>query len=276
MKGGLVVAVAALERLAASDGDPPTVELVIVGDEETRLTPPPFMDVLGRCDACLVLEAAGPGGRVVVGRKGGAWARLVAEGKAAHSGTEPERGSSAILALCRELLRVAELDGRHSGVTLNVGTIAGGSRANVVPERAEAALDLRSPDAAALSATLAEALAFEPHPGVRVRLEVDGRWPGMTPGPRTEWLAATYEALGRQAGVPVGREVRGGMSDGCWVAEVGVPTLDGLGPIGAFDHSPDEYVEVQSIGDRAVLLAGLLRAIEENDIAPPGGEEDAD
>jgi glutamate carboxypeptidase len=275
MKGGLVVAIAALEHLAASGHPAPTVELVVVGDEETRLTPPPFMDVLGRCDACLVLEAAGPGGRVVVGRKGGAWARLVAEGKSAHSGTEPERGSSAILALCRELLRVAELDGSRAGVTLSVGKIAGGSLTNVVPDRAEAALDLRSPDPAALEATIAEALAFGRHAGVQMRLEVDGRWPGMTPEPRTERLADTYEALGRAEGVPVGREFRGGMSDGCWVAEAGVPTLDGLGPIGAFDHSPDEYVEVQSITDRAALLAGLLVAIETGETIRPEGENHA-
>lgn len=275
MKGGLVVALAALERLRDLDNARPTVELVVVGDEEARLTPPPFMDVLGQCDACLVLEAAGSDGHFVVGRKAGAWARLVARGRAAHSGTEPERGSSAILALCAELLRVASLDGSRPGLTVSVGKVSGGSMTNVVAELAEAALDIRSPDPAELDAVLDEASAFAAYPGVRLSLEVDGRWPAMVPGPASAALAAAYEALAAEAGIPARAERRGGMSDGCWVADAGVPTLDGLGPTGGFDHSPDEFVDVKSISDRAALLVGLLVAVEEHGIQPGGGQHHA-
>jgi glutamate carboxypeptidase len=274
MKGGLVLALVAIERLLALEGPRPTVELVVVGDEESRLVPPPFMDVLGQTDACLVLEAGGRDGHFVLGRKTGAWVRLVSQGRAAHSGTEPERGSSAILALCREVLRVAELDGTHPGLTVSAGKLQGGSMTNVVPERAEAALDIRSLEPAHLDEALQQAAAFDSHRGVRLSMEIDGRWPPMDPGPSSRALASTYEALARDAGVPTSAELRGGMSDGCWVAAAGVPTLDGLGPVGGFDHGPDEFIDLASFGDRAALLVGLLVAIEEHGIQSPGRNGD--
>ncbi len=275
MKGGLVVAVAALERLVGAGEPRPTVEVVIVGDEEVRLTPPPFMDVLMACDACLVLEAAGAGGRFVVARRAGAWARLVARGRAAHSGTAPERGSSAILAVCRELVRIAEIDGARPGVTVSVGKIGGGSLTNVVPELAEASLDIRSYEPEVLEATLADVRKVGAHGGVEIALEIDGRWPRMSSTPATEALAAVYERLAREAGIPATAERRGGMSDGCWTADAGVPTLDGLGPIGQYDHSPEEYIEVSSLSDRAAVLVALLVEMEKNGIPPGGGQDDA-
>jgi glutamate carboxypeptidase len=274
MKGGLVVALAALERLFDLDADRPTLELVVVGDEEERLVPPPFMDILGGCDACLVLEAAARDGGFVVGRKAGAWTRLVSQGRAAHSGTEPERGSSAILALCRELLRIADINGMRPALTLSVGKVSGGSMTNVVPELAEAALDVRSPEPADLDAAIAEARTFGTYPGVRLILEEEGRWPAMRPSPATLGLASTYETLAREAGVSAPREWRGGMSDGCWVAATGVPTLDGLGPVGGFDHAPDEFIEILSISERAALLVELLVAIGAHGIQPVGRKVD--
>jgi glutamate carboxypeptidase len=274
MKGGLVLALAAIEQLLPLEGPRPTVELVVVGDEESRLVPPPFMDVLGQTDACLVLEAAGRDGHFVLGRKTGAWVRLVSQGRAAHSGTEPELGSSAILALCREVLRVAELDGTRPGVTVSAGKLQGGSLTNVVPELAEAALDIRCLEPAHLDEVLERAAAFDSHSGVRLSMKVEGRWPPMDPGPGSRALASTYEALARDAGVPTSAELRGGMSDGCWVAAAGVPTLDGLGPVGGFDHGPDEFIDLPSLSVRAALLVGLLVAIEEHGIQSPGRNGD--
>jgi glutamate carboxypeptidase len=274
MKGGLVLALAAVEQLLELDGPRPTIEFVVVGDEESRLVPPPFMDVLGQADACLVLEAGGRDGHFVLGRKSGAWVRVVSQGRAAHSGTEPERGSSAIIALCREVLRVAELDGTHPGLTVSAGKLLGGSMANVVPELAEATLDIRCLEPAHLDEVLERAGAFDSHRGVRLSLEVEGRWPPMDPGPASRALASIYEALARDAGVPTSAELRGGMSDGCWVAAAGVPTLDGLGPVGGFDHGPDEFIDLASLGDRAALLVGLLVAVEEHGTPSPGRNGD--
>lgn len=262
MKGGLVVALAATEQLVAQDLPRPTLDLVVVGDEETRTTPPPFLDAIRAADACLVLECGRPGGGFVTGRKTGLWAHLTAEGRAAHSGTEPERGSNALLALCREVVRVAALDGARPGLSVSLGTLSGGTAVNAVPERAVATFDIRSPEPADLEWAVREIRSFADHPGIRLGVTADQAWPAMRATPASEALARTYRELASAAGIPAYPLSTGGMSDGCWASAAGVPTLDGLGPVGGADHGPDEYLETTSIPERAALLAGVLAVLE--------------
>lgn len=260
MKGGLVLALAALDWLIENDLPRPTIEFLVVGDEETRTSPPPFIEELKTASACLVLECGRPGGGFVVSRKGGVWARVSATGHPSHAGTEPEKGKNAILALCREIQRIAGLEGLSDDLTLVVGTISGGTAVNVVPEHAEARVDIRSAHDAALTDILKRISKFETHEGLSLDLNADLRWPAMARGDN-EKLIALYEKVAGNAGTAVFPVSTGGMSDGNWFANEGIPTIDGLGPIGGLDHGPDEYMEIPSLAIRAGLLAGMLVAL---------------
>jgi glutamate carboxypeptidase len=260
MKGGLVVALAALEGL--DDEERPTVHVVIVGDEEVRLTPPPFIDGL-QGDACLVLECGRPAGGFVVGRKAGMWLDLSVEGRAAHAGTESELGRNAIVALCNEVLRISDLHDARRGLTVTVAVVEGGTARNAVPDRGRALIDVRATETSDLEWALARIRSSNGAPtGIRTTIVSEGAWPAMTPA-AAQPLAEAYEALGRDASVAARPESSGGMSDGCWTAAAGIPTIDGLGPIGGLDHGPDEFVDIASIPERAGLLAGLLVEIEQ-------------
>jgi glutamate carboxypeptidase len=261
MKGGLVVALAAFECLA-SDAARPTAHVVIVGDEEIRLTPPPFLDAV-RGDACLVLECGRAAGGFVVGRKAGMWLNLTVEGRAAHAGTENERGRNAIVALCSEVLRISELHEAREDLTVTVAVVEGGTARNTVPDHGRALIDIRAGTSSDLDWVLARIrTANSPPTGIRTTIELEGEWPQMCPEAARP-LAEAYEELARDASVASRPETSGGMSDGCWTAAAGIPTLDGLGPIGGLDHGPDEFIDVASIPTRAGLLAGLLVEIEQ-------------
>jgi glutamate carboxypeptidase len=261
MKGGLVVSLAALECLADVHYRP-TVHAVIVGDEEVRLTPPPLLDLL-RGDACLVLECGRAAGGFVVGRKAGMWLNVTVEGRAAHVGTESELGRNAIVALCNEVLRISALHNAREGLTVTVAVVEGGTARNAVPDRGRALIDVRAPRSSDLDWALAQIRAPNGAPiGIRTVIDREGAWPPMSPR-ASQPLAEAYEELARAASVASRAEISGGMSDGCWTAAAGIPTIDGIGPVGGLDHGPDEFIEVESIPARAGLLAGLLVEIEQ-------------
>jgi glutamate carboxypeptidase len=185
-------------------------------------------------------------------------------GRAAHAGVEPEKGRSAILEAARQVVALEALNGRWAGVTLNVGVIRGGTRANVVPDEATYEIDLRSPTRPAMVAAEAELRAIAARPIVAdttTSVEVVSRhWP-MEKLRQSGRLVAHAVASAGRLGFPLRDAATGGASDGNTTAGLGVPTLDGLGPIGGLDHSPGEYVEIASIVPRTTLLAGLLLAV---------------
>ncbi len=263
MKGGLVLALAAVKWLKKNNISCPTIEFVVVGDEETRTSPPPFIEDLTTAATCFVLECGRPGGGFVVSRKGGVWAKVSAVGFSSHAGTEPERGKNAILALCREIQRIDALDRLSDDLTLVVGMISGGTAVNVVPERAEARIDIRSANKNALEGMVRCISEFEAHEGVSMGIDTDLSWPSMARGDN-EKLIAIYRGIARNTGIKVFPVSTGGMSDGNWFSHAGVPTIDGLGPIGGLDHGPDEYMEISSWAMRAGLLAGTIAALANN------------
>lgn len=262
MKGGLVLAVCALEVLAAIGATHTSVDLLIVGDEEVRTTPPPFMDVLGTADAALVLECGRPGGGFVTSRKAGLWASVVATGRAAHSGTSKSAGSNAVDALAAEVVRIAELDRDRPDVSVSTSMFSGGTAVNSVPARAEAWFDVRAPGSFDLAWVLAAMRDFDRHAGIALELVPTEQWPAMTPTGDAWALAKLYESLAVDLGVEARQVATGGMSDGSWLSAAGVPTIDGLGPIGDADHSPEEWMQVSSFPVRSAMLAGLLVELE--------------
>ena len=268
MKAGLLAGIYALAALRHLDfGDFARITYLCVSDEEIeeRHSHELIRRMAGQVDAALTLEAARANGDIVTARKGVRWFLVEAFGRAAHAGVEPEKGRSAIVALAHHILALDELNGLRPDVTLNVGTLQGGTVPNAVPDYAQMRIDLRAftrEDLEAATEAIQTQLARDVLPGVRVTMTPQG--PVSPPMPRTPAVAA-LEALAQQAARELGFEVKGartgGGSDAALVASEGTPVLDGLGPIGGLDHGPDEYIEIGSIVPRTALLAKLIMAL---------------
>jgi glutamate carboxypeptidase len=212
-----------------------------------------------RSDAVFVLEPSlGPKGLIKTARKGVGEAELIVSGRASHAGLAPQEGVNAIHELSRQLLRVQKWNDLRRGVTVNADVIEGGTRVNVIAERARAFLDLRALRVSDMRCIERRLHALRPIlPGAK--LEVRG---GFNRAPlERKSSAALYtkaKALAAQMGLSLGECTAGGGSDGNLTAAVGVPTLDGLGAVGHGAHSKDEHILINSMPARAALLAALL------------------
>lgn len=261
MKGGLTVALFALRALAAR-GPLPAVRVFFTPLEETDCSAyrVRMEDAMRDALAVLGFEPAWPGGAVKTARKGARTLRLRAHGHAAHAGADFGKGASAILELSRRILDAAALTDIERGVTVNVGVVRGGIRPNVVPDLAEAEIDVRYTrleDGARVEAALRALRATTPG----VSLEVEGG-PGCPPLERGPHVLAVYQAaraVAEEAGLPPLAEVAtGGASEASYAAALGIPTLDGLGADGDGAHAEDEHVLLPSLADRTALAAGLI------------------
>ncbi len=267
MKDGLLAGIYALRALQALGLDTfGTVHFFCNSEEEVgspmsrRLYP----RIAADCDAALVLESGRPNGDIVTARKGSAFYTLKAVGRAAHAGVEPEKGASAILELAHLTIALHQLNGIRPGVTVNVGVIQGGTKGNVVPAEASAQVDVRAltRDDLALVHERIQALVARPTvTGVQATVTGQPDNPPMPRTPASAALAALAQAAAESAGFAVGENLSGGVSDANFCAGQGVPTLDGLGPVGGDDHSPDEYLELDSIAPRIAMLARLIHLI---------------
>jgi glutamate carboxypeptidase len=265
MKGGLVVMLFALRALAAHA--PETwarlgLRVVFNADEETgSATSHDLIAAEARASqAACVLEPARPGGEYVSQRKGVGDFTLRVEGRASHAGTQPELGANAIADLAAKVSLLHGLTDLAAGLTVNVGLIRGGERPNVVPALAECEVDVRVTGQAQIDRFEAELRRIVATVHVSgTRASVEGRFAHL-PMELTAGSRSLFDLLAR-ATAEVGFETRhvatGGASDGNTTSRY-VPTLDGLGPRGNFAHSPDEYVEVDSLPERAKALARFL------------------
>jgi glutamate carboxypeptidase len=267
MKGGLLAGFHAIEVLRESGWDDfAEIAFVCNPDEEigSVFSGPIIREAAEGRDVSLVLECARESGAIVSARKGVTGGPIEVVGRSAHAGVEPERGRSAILAAARLVEALHALNGRWSGVTVNVGTIEGGTRPNVVPDRVRMEIDVRGPDAAAFDAATAEIDALVG--AVTLDCSAAIRWFGEhRPMERTE-AAARLVALAQEAAVEVGigelpEAATGGASDANTTAGMGIPTLDGLGPVGGQPHSDDEWLDLASVVPRIALLARLIERV---------------
>jgi glutamate carboxypeptidase len=261
MKGGIAVAVHAARLLAEGPRPFALVEVVSCPDEESRPGPPVTLARLADFDAVLCLECGRPCGEIVSARKGAAWLRIHAEGRAAHAGEAPGEGRNVALALAREALRLASLDGGRAELTLQITALEAGEGLNTVPSRGLLAADVRGSTREDLEWAVAAIRDFPAYEGITLRYEDLGGPPPFERGAATARLAAAARALGASLGQEPGEAAAGGVSDGSWTAARGIPTLDGLGPVGGDDHSPAEYVELASFAVRCGLVAGLVAAV---------------
>ena len=268
MKSGLLAGLYALKAIINEVGGLPFGRVTFIANPDEEIGSPsstPHIRALAAdADACLVLECARANGDIVSSRKGILDTRLTVHGRAAHAGVEPEKGRSAILEASRLIRDLHALNGRWPGVTVNVGKIVGGTRPNVVAERCDLEVDVRSVTNEGLDAVAAavrDVAAATQVPDVTVDAHVLVAWRPMEKLVRSARLVEHAREVAQRLGFEVGDAATGGASDANTTAGMGVPSLDGLGPIGGNDHSPAEYLEVDSVVPRTTLLAGLLLAI---------------
>lgn len=268
MKSGLLAGLYALKTIIGEAGGLPFGRVTFIANPDEEVGSPSsavhIRELARDADACLVLECARANGDIVSARKGILDTRMTIHGRAAHAGVEPEKGRNAILEASRVIRDLHGLNGRWPGVTVNVGKIAGGTRPNVVAERCELEVDVRSATSDGLDtveAAIREVAAATEVPDTTVDTQVMVAWRPMEKLARSGRLVEHAQTVARHLGFEVQDTSTGGASDANTTSGMGVPTLDGLGPIGGNDHSPAEYLEIDSIVPRTTLLAGLLLAI---------------
>ena len=264
MKAGLLTGFFATHVLqdAGVDGFG-TITYVCNPDEEigSPFSGPVIRELAPLHDAAFVLEGARENGDIVSARKGVTDYTIVFDGRAAHAGVEPERGRNAILQAAHTIVALQGLNGRWPGVTVNVGVVLGGTRSNVVAERCELHVDLRSPELATLEEAEAEVQRVC---GETVVADVGGTVVTNSWHRPMEKREAAQRLVDIAVGAAAvrGLELRAaaprGAADAHTTSAAGSPPIDGLGPIGGDDHSPSEWVDLTSIAPRTALLATIL------------------
>jgi glutamate carboxypeptidase len=263
MKGGVVLALGVLRALAAPERRSSFAEaaLLLVHDEEWRIGRFRHVERFAGFDVCLCFEAgqltADGGDAIIVKRKAAGTLRVLGHGRSAHSGSSPDLGRNALLALAAAAQAVAERHDPRGALRLTaVPTILrSGDAFNVVPSTGELFCDLRADDAAAFDAVL-EAVPSEVE-GVTLESALLRLWPGMDARETSaKLLAAASERLGRTV---TGMD-RGGASDASHFAASIPLTVDGLGPRGGGAHAPNEFVLESSLRSRAEVALAIVDA----------------
>lgn len=271
MKAGIVVSMLAVRALQQVCDMALDLIMLWTADEEvgSRTSRALIEEIARGSSAALVLEPSLPGGSVKTSRKGVGEFEIDVHGVSAHAGLDPGKGSSAIHELARIIVALESLQDLDRGITVNVGVVTGGSRPNVVADRATARVDVRVPtmeDAARVESAIRTLRPSRP----TIRLEVAG---GVERPPleRSGGVVRLYEEARRVAaslGRDLGEGAAGGGSDGNFTAAIGVPTLDGLGPEGDGAHAAHEHVRLDDVIWRGAFLAALLETLSGGPLPP--------
>jgi glutamate carboxypeptidase len=265
MKGGLSVIIYALKALKATNPvlwEELGIRVVFNSDEEIGSDTSREL-IAGEAQqsaAACVLEPARAGGEYVRQRKGVGMFKLTVRGKSAHAGAQPELGANAVADLAHKVALLHGLTNFETGLTVNVGAIRGGDRANVVPDFAEAEIDVRVTSLAMREAVTAELqrIAGTVHvPGTAAVLTGEFKHAPMEYTPGIQRLFAILEQAGAEVGFTVKNVATGGGSDGNTTSQY-APTMDGMGPRGNFAHSANEFVETDSLSERTKALARFI------------------
>jgi len=214
----------------------------------------------------LVMEPARKDGSLVSARRGKGNYTLIVEGKAAHSGIEPEKGRSAIEELAHKIIQLHELSDHENGISVNVGLIEGGSSANTVSDHAEAQIDVRMKEidqVELIEEKLEEICSTTEVAGTKIVLEGEMNRPPMEKNKKTRALLRIIQAVGDEIGIEIEDTATGGGSDASFTSSLGIATIDGLGPIGGNAHSDKEYLEIPSLVERTYLLATIIKRLVE-------------
>ncbi|NJM08521.1 M20 family metallopeptidase [Candidatus Gracilibacteria bacterium] len=266
MKASIVLAEFVLRAFIAQPAPlPRPLCLLITSDEEigSRSSRLLIEDAARTAAQVLVLEPPiEPHAALKTARKGVGRFVVDITGRAAHAGVEPHKGASAIVEMAQQILAIQALNDDDTGTTLNIGLANGGTRANVVPDRATLTIDARTWTVAEAERITKAMLALRPQlAGTALRVTGSFDRPPMERGTATAALFARAQAIGATLGMQLNEGSTGGGSDGNFTAALGVATLDGLGVPGAGAHAEHEHIFVAGLAERAALLYALLRAL---------------
>ena len=266
MKAGVgvaLLALAALREVGVFEKIP--LRFLIIGDEEIGMPGSYALhaEAARNCRFALVLESGRPSNTIVLTRKGIALCEATAYGKKAHSGNAFWNGANAVVQLARTVVALSELSSRDRDVSINVGTIEGGSSATVVPDIAKAKFDIRTAVMSDLEATFAaaqEIAARDCLPGTSVSIEQRLLVPPMELQPGMEDLAHSYIAVLHEMGQEgsTNRDIVGGASSASLLTAAELPTLDAFGPAGGGAHTDEEWFSIDSFRIKAEALARFL------------------
>ena len=274
MKGGITVLVwslKVLEQLGLLDDF--SVVCLINADEEfgSQTSHRLFAEMEGRARRALVFECGGPGGTVVTTRKGVTRHRIDFAGGAAHHACTKVPKVSAIEELAHKALALEAMNQADGSLVVNVGVVDGGLNPNTVAETASLAFEMRywtpEVEAAALNA-VRELIACPTVEGCSMKMSDISHRPPLQPSDESMQLFETIRRVAADLGRPIVEEKRGGVSDANWLSHVGIPVIDGLGPIGDLDFTEDEYIIKETLFTRIELTVNVLlhlRAEQEQD-----------
>lgn len=262
MKAGIVQALFALDAIHHC-GATLTKKIVFLWTSDEEIGSESSRKLLEtearRSDAVFVLEPSlGPKGLLKTARKGVGEAEIVVYGRASHAGLAPEKGVNAIHELALQIARINEWNDLPRGISLNAGLVNGGTRPNVIPDRAKAIFDLRALRLTDMNKIDQKIRGLRPILA-GARLEIGGGFnrPPLERKYSAE-LFARAKSLSKKMGLRISEATAGGGSDGNLTAALGIPTLDGLGAVGDGAHSPGEHIIIRTMPERAALLAALL------------------
>ncbi len=263
MKGGIVAALFAIKALNAAGYTDRPLKVILAGDEEiahaNSNAADVFMQEAKGAAAAFNCETGFVDDAIVTGRKGTAVFTLEVKGVGVHAGNEPENGRSAILEISHKVIDIQNLTNWEQGTTFNVGVIEGGIVPNAVPGYAKIVVDIRYQDPALLpdiERQLAEVAAKQYVPDTTTTLT---QTPGIAPMQTTDGVKQLFEVVKKTyaemgLGTPYGKYVGGG-SDSAYSVMAGVPTVCAMGVKGGRNHSPEEFAVVDTLYERAKLLA---------------------
>ena len=266
MKGGLVVGMFALKALQKL-GLLQEIPLAFVFNSDEEIGSRSSLDVIqheaNQSCAAFVLECGGLNGEIVTGRKGNLMTELHVEGKAGHAAFADHDKSSAILEMAHKIIQFESLNDYQNGITVNVGKVEGGIGPNTVPEFCTAQIDFRyvnPEDFKDLESRIVDIAGTTAVKGTRSSIDFISGRPPMQQSAENRRLFAIAEEAAKQLDIPVKEQFRFGGSDANFIADLGIPVLDGLGPIGAKDHSDEEYMVKESLLQRTMLFTCTLLA----------------
>jgi glutamate carboxypeptidase len=262
MKGGIAQIVFALETIAQLNLTPTVTPFVFSNSDEeigSRESTHLIRRLARKMSRVFVLEPSlGPDGLLKTARKGVGRFTVKIKGKAAHAGLDPERGASAILELSHVVQALFALNDPVNGVTVNVGTIEGGLRPNVIAPESVAVIDVRVRTQEDAERITRKIHSLSPTV-VGTELEIDGciGRPALEPTPRNRQLWHLAKELSKEIDLDLQEGMAGGGSDGN-TTSLYAATLDGLGPVGDGAHAPHEFLYVDETLERTALLTLLL------------------
>ena len=262
MKAGILLvymAAGALKNVRGGFANPVTV--LLTSDEEVGSTSSRDLIELeaSRCRAVFVLEPSLPGGALKTARKGVGRFTIKAIGRAAHAGIDPGSGVNAVEEIAHQIIHLQKMTDASRGTTVTAGVVRGGTRSNVVPAEAATEVDVRvvSMEEAERIATAIHTLAPK-LPGARLEIRGSINRPPMERTAETVRLFKEASRIAAELGIDLKEGSTGGASDGNFTSALGIPTLDGLGAVGDSAHAIDEWVDIESLPQRAALVAGLM------------------